>query len=124
MIGQRAALHPTMPTRVERERELHAELERLVEELKKLGALEIIVFGSMARGKVRAGSDLDLIVVMESEERFPDRMARLYEALQPRVACDILAYTPAEFEQMPERSFLIRRALQEGEVLHGAGQAV
>ncbi|MCD6361769.1 MAG: nucleotidyltransferase domain-containing protein [Armatimonadetes bacterium] len=110
-----------MPAREERAQELQAELERIVEELKKLGALKIIVFGSMATGKVRAGSDLDLIVVMETDERFPDRMARLYRTLQPRVACDILAYTPEEFEQMPASSFLIRRALQEGVVLHEAG---
>jgi len=113
-----------MPTRVEREQQLQAELNRLVEELKRLGALKIIAFGSMARGEVRAGSDLDLIVVMQSEERFADRMVHLYQALRPKVACDVLAYTPAEFERMPESSFLIRRALQEGVVLHDAGRAV
>jgi len=124
MADKHPGLHPSMPTRAEREGQLQAELERLVEELKRLGALKVIVFGSMARGRIRAGSDLDLIVVMPSEERFADRLAHLYQTLQPKVACDILAYTPEEFEKMPERSFLIRQALSEGAVLYEATQGL
>lgn len=118
MQDQRPGLRPGAPTRKEREQTLRAELERIVEALKDLGALKVILFGSLAREEIRASSDLDLIVVMESEEAFADRMAHLYQSVRPKVACDMLAYTPEEFEEMPSHSFLIREALREGRVVY------
>ena len=76
----------------------------------------VIVFGSFARGDTHELSDLDLIVVKETEERFFDRIGRVRDTcagipinVQPWV------YTPAEFEDMLSRgnSFL-ETALAEG----------
>ena len=111
------------PTQKQRQQALRDELARIVEALKELGALKVILFGSVARDQIRASSDLDLIVVMDSQEAFADRMARLYQSLRPRIACDMLAYTPEEFEQMPDCSLLIRTALREGRVLYEAESA-
>ncbi|MCS7202697.1 MAG: nucleotidyltransferase domain-containing protein [Dictyoglomus sp.] len=39
-------------------------LFNILEELKKLGALKIILFGSLVHGDVDVNSDLDLLVIM------------------------------------------------------------
>lgn len=39
-------------------------LFNILEELKKLGALKIILFGSLIHGDVDVNSDLDLLVIM------------------------------------------------------------
>ena len=119
MPVDRPGLRPGTPRREEREQALHAELERIVPVLKNLGAVKVILFGSVARDEVRANSDLDLIVVMPSDDGFPKRQAQLYLAVSPTVACDMVAYTPEEFEQMPARSTTVRRALREGKALKG-----
>ena len=73
------------------------------------------MFGSTARGEADEWSDLDLVVVAETETAFFDRFrdfGDLYE-IWPRL--DLLVYTPAEFERMVEEEnpFLLR-VLDEG----------
>ena len=87
--------------------------------LPRLGVRRAILFGSMARGKVSGHSDLDLIFVVDTQERFADRCHRFYVTLEPRVGMDILVYTPEEFEVMRQRPFF-RRALAESKVLYEA----
>ncbi len=96
---------------------LEHELERIVRVLREMKAQRIVLFGSVGRGKIGAWSDLDIIVVLDSELPFIKRLGWLYERIQPRVGLDLLAYTPHEFEMLRERPFL-RQALKEGRVLY------
>jgi len=100
-----------------RRRRLEAELERIVPALPGLGVRRAILFGSLARGDVGGQSDLDLIVIADTREPFPERCRRFYEALEPRVGLDILVYTPDEFEAMRHGHFL-RRGLLGGKVIY------
>ncbi|HXF71167.1 MAG TPA: nucleotidyltransferase domain-containing protein [Actinomycetota bacterium] len=105
--------------REERARLLAEEADRIVEALIRKGATLVVAFGSFGRGDVGRASDLDLIAVMESDLPFIRRLERLYEELAPRVGLDLLVYTPEEFAEVRGRAF-IRRALDEGRVLHAA----
>ncbi|MBN1322689.1 MAG: nucleotidyltransferase domain-containing protein [Methanotrichaceae archaeon] len=98
--------------------DLVAELDRIVERLRKDGGVRLVLlFGSMARGEIHSGSDIDLIVVKETDERFLDRLDEFYvDATEPM---DVLVYTPEEYESMKWRPFL-RRAIEEGVVLYEA----
>jgi len=98
---------------------LERELERIVRVLHEMGVQLIVLFGSAAREQVSAWSDLDLIVVLDSDLPFIKRLGLLYERIQPCVGLDLLAYTPQEFEAIRERPF-IRHALREGRVLYEA----
>ena len=73
------------------------------------------MFGSVARGEADEWSDLDLIVIADTDRTFFERFRDfdgLYE-VWPRL--DLLVYTSAEFERMvdEENPFLLR-ALEEG----------
>lgn len=103
--------------RAERQALLECELERIVLVLRQMGVQRVILFGSVAREKIGAWSDLDLIVVLDSDQPFIKRLGFLYERIQPRVGLDLMAYTPQEFEAIRERPF-IRQALREGKVLY------
>ncbi len=97
---------------------LRSELERILTELRELGAKKIVHFGSTVRGEAGLNSDLDLVVVMESEDDFPARVAGLYKKIKPRIAVDFLVYTPGEFENMKEKSIFLRNILREGKTLY------
>jgi predicted nucleotidyltransferase len=97
--------------------QLDAELPRIVLALKSLGARLIILFGSYAAGRRDLFTDLDLLVVMDSDLPFVERIVDVSRRIRPRVPTDILVYTPAEFEAIRGRRFF-RHALSTGKVLH------
>lgn len=101
------------------ERWIEEGLPRVVERLKEFGAVKIVLFGSRARGRTRASSDVDLLVVMPSELPFVERLAELYRKLLPGFAIDIFPYTPEEFEK---GNRLIRQALKKGKVIYERGE--
>lgn len=99
-------------------KKLETSLQRVVEVLAALPEVRrIVLFGSYARGRRDLLTDLDILVVMETPLDFPARSALLYEKLFLPVDCDILVYTPEEFERLKDQPFL-RRVLEEGKVLY------
>ncbi|MDI6894448.1 MAG: nucleotidyltransferase domain-containing protein [Bacillota bacterium] len=96
---------------------LKSELHRIANQFRQMGARKIILFGSYARGRADALTDLDLVVVMDSELPFVERTAEVYRRIVPRVAADILVYTPGEWERMQDRPFG-QQVLREGRVLY------
>jgi predicted nucleotidyltransferase len=84
-------------------------------------AIKVIVFGSVARGESYPWSDLDLIIVAETDRPFLERFkdfAGLYDVWS---SLDLLIYTPAEFDRMvADENPLVMQALREGVLLHPA----
>ncbi len=105
--------------RVSPERRKHA--EDIVASLVALNPLRVIVFGSWARGQADEYSDLDLVVVMETDKRFIRRLDDWDFPL--RMGVDALVYTPEEFEAMRRRgNSFIERILSEGVTLHARSE--
>jgi len=77
---------------------------------------KILLFGSAARGEQDEASDLDLIIIKRTSQRFVERM--LSVPLLP-VPADVFVYTPEEFAQMQkdENPFLLS-ALRDAVVLY------
>jgi predicted nucleotidyltransferase len=83
-----------------------------------MGVQKAILFGSLARDEVTAFSDLDLIIVQDTEARFLDRLEPFYAGLDLRVDADILVYTPEELAELQTWNPFIQRALREGVVIY------
>ncbi len=91
----------------ERKARLQASLDSIVTQLKSLGALKVILFGSFARGDVDVNSDLDLLVLMPSTKTGKEWMDTIYEKIERKVASDIIVYNQKEFyERLPTSNFL------------------
>ncbi len=80
----------------------------------------IVLFGSRARGSERAGSDVDLMIEMDSDLRPLERMRRVYEVCRGRtLPMDVVVYTPDEVaEQRQYRNSLVSEIEREGKVLY------
>jgi predicted nucleotidyltransferase len=97
---------------------------RLVAALVEPDVERILLFGSRARGDAGAHSDLDLLIVRCTEQRFLERIGAIYDrlagaALRLNVDVDVLVYTPAEYERMlADENPLVTRATSEGKVLY------
>jgi uncharacterized protein len=85
----------------ERRKLLKQELDRIVEILKKEYAPEeIVLFGSVATGRIHAWSDIDLLIVKETDKRPIDRCVEVCRIAKPKVGIDVFVYTPSEYEML------------------------
>ena len=99
-------------------------LERVRRGLELYGAEKAILFGSSARGDGDEYSDIDLIVIKQTDRRFLDRLADVFDAIEPDFALDVLVYTPEEFDRMlDEENPLLTEAVRHGKVIYEGPQA-
>jgi len=91
--------------------------ERLVREL---NPQQIILFGSYAYGRPTADSDVDLLIVMDSNDRPVARAARVSKLLRPRpFPIDILVRTPEEIRyRLKIGDLFVREIFERGKVLY------
>ncbi|MFQ5681037.1 MAG: nucleotidyltransferase domain-containing protein [Candidatus Omnitrophota bacterium] len=102
-----------------RELLLRRELERDTQILKdNYGPEKIILFGSLASGNIKEWSDLDLVVVKQTDKPFLDRLKDIFLLLKPQIGIDVLVYTPVEFEEMKKRPFFQKEILEKGNVIY------
>ncbi len=98
---------------------LREELKKDLNILKeKYHPYKVILFGSLNSGKVNEWSDIDLLIIKETDKPFFERMKEIYLLLEPKVGMDILVYTPKEYGYMKERVFFKNEVLQKGKVLY------
>jgi len=86
----------------------------------KLATLDIekiSLFGSYARGRADLFTDLDVLVIMDTDKPFIERIGEIYSLLAMPVDADILCYTPEEFRRMRDTPF-IKSILQDEVVLY------
>lgn len=98
-------------------------LKRIVEDLKKYGPEKIILFGSAVSGSMDEYSDIDLIVIKNTDKDFITRLGEVityvHFSLYP---VDIFVYTRNEFENMKQsHNPFIEEVLKKGKVLYEKG---
>ena len=80
---------------------------------------KIILFGSAARGDTDEYSDIDLIVIKETDQRFVQRLVDISEFISSYISVDVFVYTPGELKAMVEdENLFIEQALKDGKVLY------
>ena len=94
--------------------------EMLTPALEETGALRAIVFGSHARSEAKEFSDLDLVIVAETERRFVTRFEDFHPVQDAwNWAMDLIVYTPAEYEMMrADNRYVIEMLETEGVVIY------
>lgn len=103
--------------KTEQTAQLQTLLQMLVE---RIHPEKVVLFGSYANGTATPESDIDLLVILESDLRRDRRQEAISRALRPRrVPVDILAYTPAEVQRCLETpTSFVRHILTTGKVVY------
>ncbi|MCB4755753.1 MAG: nucleotidyltransferase domain-containing protein [Elusimicrobia bacterium] len=105
-------------------KEIQRELKRVARRLiRNYKPEKIILFGSLASGRTKAWSDIDLAIIKKSRRRFIDRLGDALIAANPKEAVDIFVYTPEEVATMEKQknSFWIHEIIGRGKVLYQRG---
>ena len=80
----------------------------------------IVLFGSYGYGSPTPDSDVDLLVIMDTNERPADRYLAVSRLIRPRpFPLDILVKTPSEIARALEKGdFFIREIVTQGRTLY------
>jgi len=103
-----------------RRKALEQNLPSIVEQLKALGALKVILFGSFVRGDTGLWSDLDIIAIMPPCMSGREWIRKIYTEVERGIACDILVYNERDLQEMLPTSRFLRHILKEGKVIYEA----
>ena len=107
------------------QQEAKAVIQGMVERLRRDYAPQrIILVGSHARGAAGPGSDIDLLVIKETSERFIDRWTHVRRMLSDStrtIPVETIVLTPQEIEQrLAVGDQFVETILREGTVLYAA----
>jgi predicted nucleotidyltransferase len=82
---------------------------------------KIILFGSYAYGTPTKDSDVDLLVIMPSNEPMHSRVTRIRKLVRDiPIPKDIIVYTPQEVEKWKDASVaFITSIIRKGKVIYG-----
>jgi predicted nucleotidyltransferase len=85
-----------------------------------INALRVILFGSYARGEANDNSDVDLMIIAESDLPRFKRSRELYKLFRPYpFGMDLVVYTPQEFERGKRSPVsFVSTVLREGKTLY------
>ena len=92
--------------------------KQIINNFRSFNPEKIILFGSMVSDNWDEESDVDIIIVYNTEKSFLNRLKELYEKWSIPKAVDILAYTPSEFVEMASSNYFVQDALKNGEMIY------
>jgi predicted nucleotidyltransferase len=94
--------------------------ERCREPLRAARAHRAVLFGSYARGDADGYSDVDLVVVLDTDRPFVERALDLGDLARALpVGVDVLVYTPQEFDRGLARGVGVFDAIaREGQTVY------
>ena len=105
----------------------HAQIDQLISRIVKTISHEyrpqkIILFGSYAYGRATPDSDIDLLIIKDTDLRMVDRFVevkRLIYDPQLRIPVSPLVYTPHELqERLDMGDDFVEEVMREGKVLY------
>ncbi len=88
--------------------------------VERISPEKIVLFGSHAAGTATPESDIDLLVILESDLRRDKRQELISRTLRPRpYPIDILAYTPSEVQAcLKDSQSFLTHILKTGKILY------
>mgnify|MGYP002641044628 FL=1 len=111
-----------VPTIDERERIPQEAIDEVVRQIaEKFHPQKIILFGSYARGNPRPESDVDILVVMDTELKESQQSLQIRRYLNLFFGLDIILYTPKRLEErIAMGDYFVQDILEEGKVMYEA----
>ncbi len=109
-----------MTQRAERKKLLWQELGKIVEVLKaKYKPEKIILFGSLARGEIKEWTDIDLVIIKQTNKDPWQRTKEVDKFIKHTLPVDLLIYTPREVkERLSMNDFFVKEFIEKGKVVY------
>lgn len=107
---------------IERRKEiLEKELKRIVDIIiRQYSPQKIILFGSLSSGRIHEWSDIDLVIIKDTKDRFIERLHKVHLMSSPEVGVNFIVYTPREVEIFKKQNhyFFVEEIQKKGKVIY------
>ncbi|MEJ2248734.1 MAG: nucleotidyltransferase domain-containing protein [Candidatus Lokiarchaeota archaeon] len=103
---------------LERKKQLHIELDHILDQLKELGVLKVILFGSLNKDDIDLFSDIDLFIIMPNSKLTKEWINFLYTNVERNIASDLVVYNQKDFNDMLPRSTFLEQIIEKGKILY------
>ena len=87
--------------------------------IKKYKPQKIILFGSYAYGEPTQDSDVDLLVVADTDKKFHERVQEVRTLLPKDRPFDLIVLTPLEYQKSKASNALLLEIEAKGRVIYG-----
>lgn len=96
--------------------DINSQLQTIAKKIKdKFNPQKIILFGSHAYGMPKKWSDVDILVVMETDKPVKEQAFLIRRELRTPIPVDILVRTPQQIKERIELGdFFIKRLMEKG----------
>ena len=82
---------------------------------------QVILFGSYAYGTPTVDSDVDLLVILASEDKGSRKAVEILNTVNPQFPVDLLVRTPEQVRQrLAWHDFFLQEIIKRGKVLYEA----
>jgi predicted nucleotidyltransferase len=95
-------------------REIREKIRKAGEELFKLGVVKIVLFGSFAKEKATAGSDIDLLILARDQES-KNKFHEIMETINIEIA-EAHLYTQSEFKKLKSSESWLAKEIEKNGV--------
>lgn len=97
---------------------LQEALSVIIQQLKQMGAIKIVLFGSLVSDKVSLGSDLDILVIMPKSQPGKYWLKKIYTEIARKVACDFFVFNEDEYKAEKAKNFFLKGINKKGKVVY------
>ena len=101
-----------------RKKALLKNLSSIRKQLIDLGAIQLILFGSLAQDDVDVHSDIDLLAIMPGSRKGKEWIDEIYCTVKRKAAADIIAYNTSEFEEKLTSSSFLKEIVKHGKIIY------
>ncbi len=109
-------MHKICRIDISRSEKLLEKINWFVEKIaSRMNIKKVYLFGSVARNDFNEGSDIDLAIIGDFEERFLDRSDKILEMTD--LPIEPLCYTEKEFEDMRRKGNPFVKEILKGKIL-------
>jgi len=102
----------------ERRKQLKKALNHILRQLKEMGVLKVILFGSFNEDDVDIYSDIDLLVIMPNSKTTKKWVNIIYTKIERNIASDLIIYNEKDFEEMQPKSSFLNHIKETGKILY------
>lgn len=101
-----------------RKKLLQSSLDSLVIQLRDIGAIKIVLFGSFARDEIDINSDLDLFVIMPPKRSGKEWTNLIYEKIERQTSSDIIVFNLNEYQKELSSNLFLSNIEKTGIILY------